>query len=161
MWNMILYIIIMLRVTLKFLWHVPVLLWTISSAKVCFADLWFSETFHSSLLSIIKISISFHSIILIIPKRNKDFNECSIHEKLFCITDGLCITWVVIVSLSMRKPCTFSISEPYCPFLHNHFQFCYYFFAMHDHHSLLQVYYLFNIYFNCNVTSEWSQAVKS
>ena len=33
--NMILYITIMLRVTLKFLWHVLVLLWTISSAKVC------------------------------------------------------------------------------------------------------------------------------
>ena len=39
MWNMILYIIIMLRVTLKFVLHVLVLFWTISGAKVCFADL--------------------------------------------------------------------------------------------------------------------------
>ena len=44
-----------------------------------------------------KISISFHSIILIIPKRNKHFKKWSIHEKSSCITDGLCITRVVIV----------------------------------------------------------------
>ena len=60
-------------------------------------SLWFSVTFHSPLLSIKKISISFHSIILIIPKRNKHFKKWSVHEKLSCITDGLCITRVVIV----------------------------------------------------------------
>ena len=38
------------------------------------------------------------------PKKNKHFNQCSIGEKAFCITDGLCITRVVIVGPPTEAP---------------------------------------------------------